>query len=336
MPINGSTLQVLIITGKCYPPRPMINLNAEEVAEALPIDRLIEALSVAFTKGATVPDRAHHEVPVPNGTAGTLLLMPAWRSGRHLGVKVVTVFPDNAKQGRPAVYGSYLLMSAENGTPLALLDGTELTLRRTAAASALASTYLARTDSSSLLMVGTGNLAPHLISAHAAARPIERVCIWGRRPEAAQQLADQLSGSSFDVEIAENLQTAVGDADIISCATLASEPLLQGEWLVDGQHIDLVGAFTPTMAEADSAAIARAAIYVDTRAGALAEAGDIVQAIQKGAFTAQEIKGSLRELCSGAVSGRTNDSEVTLFKSVGTALEDLAAAELATGLDGAR
>ncbi|MGI9308432.1 MAG: ornithine cyclodeaminase family protein [Gammaproteobacteria bacterium] len=314
----------------------MINLNAVEIAEALPIGRLIEALRIAFANGATVPDRAHHAVPVPNGAAGTLLLMPAWRSGKHLGVKVVTVFPDNAKQGRPAVYGSYLLMNGETGEPIALLDGTELTLRRTAAASALASTYLARTDSKSLLMVGTGNLAPHLIRAHAFARPIERVCIWGRRPEAAQQLANKLSGSSFDVEVVENLQTAVGDADIISCATLASEPLLQGKWLVDGQHIDLVGAFTPTMAEADAAAIARAAIYVDTRAGALSEAGDIVQAIKEGAFAAREIKGSLRELCTGAVSGRTRATEVTLFKSVGTALEDLAAAELATGFGGAR
>ena len=314
----------------------MINLNAEKVAKALPVDQLIEALNIAFSNGAIVPDRVHHEVTVPNGNAGTLLLMPAWRSGRHIGVKVVTVFPDNAKQGNPAVYGSYLLMSAKSGEPIALLDGTELTLRRTAAASALASTYLSRTDSSKLLMVGTGNLAPHLIKAHATARPIEHVCIWGRRPEAAQQLAEKLSDSSFDIVVAEDLQHAVGDADIISCATLAGKPLLKGEWLVDGQHIDLVGAFTPNMAEADSAAIARAAVYVDTRSGALAEAGDIVQAIQQGVITKSCIKGSLRELCTGAVSGRSNDTEVTLFKSVGTALEDLAAAELAIGFDGAR
>lgn len=312
----------------------MINLNAEMVAESLPIDRLIEALGAAFAKGAHVPDRAHHEVALPNGNAGTLLLMPAWRSGRHIGVKVVTVFPDNAKHGKPAVYGSYLLMSAESGEPIALLDGTELTLRRTAAASALASTFLSRKNSSRLLMVGTGNLAPHLIRAHATARPIDHVCIWGRRLEAAQQVAEELAGATFDVEVTEDLRQAVGEADIISCATLANKPLLQGEWLAVGQHIDLVGAFTPTMAEADPAAIARAEVYVDTRSGALAEAGDIVQAIQQGALAASEIKGSLRELCAGVVSGRTNDTEVTLFKSVGTALEDLAAAELATGLDG--
>jgi ornithine cyclodeaminase len=307
----------------------MLNLDAEKVAAALPAERLIEALNIAFASDVTVPIRAHHEVDVPNGNAGMLLLMPAWRPGTHIGVKVVTVFPDNAKQGNPAVYGSYLLMNAESGKPIALLDGTELTLRRTAAASALASTYLSRTDSSNLLMVGTGNLAPYLIRAHATARPIKRVLIWGRRNEAATQLAEKLDGESFNVAIVEDLQKSIRDADIISCATLASEPLLKGEWLVNGQHVDLVGAFTPDMAEADSAAIARSSVYVDTRAGAFSEAGEIVQAIKKRVIAESDIKGSLRELCTGIISGRASNAEVTLFKSVGTALEDLAAAELA-------
>jgi ornithine cyclodeaminase len=307
----------------------MLNLDAEKVAAALPAERLIEALNIAFASDVTVPIRAHHEVDVPNGNAGTLLLMPAWRPGTHIGVKVVTVFPDNAKQGNPAVYGSYLLMNAGSGKPIALLDGTELTLRRTAAASALASTYLSRTDSSNLLMVGTGNLAPYLIRAHATARPIKRVLIWGRRNEAATQLAEKLDGESFNVAIVEDLQKSIRDADIISCATLASEPLLKGEWLVNGQHVDLVGAFTPDMAEADSAAIARSSVYVDTRAGAFSEAGEIVQAIKKRVIAESDIKGSLRELCTGIISGRASNAEVTLFKSVGTALEDLAAAELA-------
>jgi ornithine cyclodeaminase len=315
----------------------MIHLDAENVAAALPVEKLIEALNVAFTSDVTVPTRAHHEVAVPDGSAGTLLLMPAWRSGAHIGVKVVTVFPDNAKQAKPAVHGSYLMMSAASGEPIALLDGTELTLRRTAAASALASIYLSRRESSNLLMVGTGNLAPHLIRAHATARPIKRVLIWGRRTEAATQLAEKLDGESYDIEIVEDLQKSVSDADIISCATLASEPLLKGEWLVNGQHVDLVGAFTPDMAEADSAAIARSSVYVDTRAGAFSEAGEIVQAIKKRVIAETDIKGSLRELCTGIISGRASNAEITLFKSVGTALEDLAAAELAilnTGTSG--
>jgi ornithine cyclodeaminase/alanine dehydrogenase-like protein (mu-crystallin family) len=299
------------------------------VAAALPYEQLVETLKEAFTIDVDVPPRAHHEVSVPGGKAGILLLMPAWRSGAHMGVKIVTVFPDNAKLGYPAVYGSYLLMSAESGKPVALLDGTELTLRRTAAASALASTYLSREDASKLLMVGTGNLAPHLIRAHGTARPIKEVCVWGRRREAAQLLADQISGSTFDVSVAGDLEEEIRNADIISCATLASEPIVKGEWLSPGQHLDLVGAFMPKMSEADSAAVSLADVYVDTRAGAFSEAGEIVQAIERGSISKSDIQGSLRDLASGAVNGRSTAEEITLFKSVGTALEDLAAAELA-------
>ncbi|MDA0678721.1 MAG: ornithine cyclodeaminase family protein [Proteobacteria bacterium] len=307
----------------------MLNLDAKMVAAALPIKQLIEALNEAFASDVEVPARAHHEVSVPGGNAGILLLMPAWRKGANMGVKIVTVFPDNVKQGNPAMFGSYLLMSAKNGMPVALLDGTELTLRRTAAASALASTYLSRKDATKLLMVGTGNLAPHLVRAHATARPIKTVTIWGRRPDAARRLADKLSGSSLEISVADNLEEACRDADIVSCATLATEPLLKGEWLTAGQHIDLVGAFTPGMAEADSLAIARADLYVDTRAGALAESGEIVQAIECGAIIETDIRGSLRDLAMRRAKGRSAVDEITLFKSVGTALEDLAAAELA-------
>jgi ornithine cyclodeaminase len=266
---------------------------------------------------------------VPDGSGGTLLLMPAWEPGRSMGVKIATVFPDNAKIGSPAVFASYFLMSAETGVPVAVLDGTELTVRRTAAASALASKFLSRADSSRLLMVGTGNLAPHLIHAHATARPIEAVVIWGRRQAAAENLAEQLAGASFSVEVAADLDSAIAGADIISCATLASSPLVHGAMLEKGQHLDLVGAFRPDMAEADTEALRRARIFVDTREGAMAEAGDILQAIQDGAITEADIQGELSELAGGNVEGRSADSEITLFKSVGTALEDLAGAELA-------
>ena len=173
-------------------------------------------------------------------------------------------------------------MSAETGVPVAVFDGTEITLRRTAAASALASSFLSRSDATKLLMVGTGNMAPHLIAAHCSLRPISDVCIWGRRGEAAEKLAATLATASFNVTVTGNLGQAVSAADIISCATLASEPLIKGEWLVDGQHLDLVGAFKPDMREADSNAVSRAAVYVDTLSGAVSEAGDIVQAIADG------------------------------------------------------
>ncbi len=306
----------------------MIQLDAKSVAKALPRKQLVEALDKAFAREVHVPPRAHHEIPVANGRPGTLLLMPAWSEG-HIGVKIVTVFPDNAKRGIPAVAGSYLLMNATTGVPVALLDGTELTLQRTAAASALASSYLSRKDASRLLMVGTGNLAPHLIESHASVRPITEVCIWGRRIEAAEKLADNLCDLAFNVTVTKDLEGAVRSADIISCATLASEPLIHGDWLQPGQHVDLVGAFKPDMAEADVTAMAIADVYVDTREGTLAESGEIIQAIAAGVMKAKDIKGSLRDLCSGAAPGRLEPNAITLFKSVGTALEDLAAAELA-------
>lgn len=306
----------------------MIQLDAKSVARALPRTELVEALRKAFALDVSVPARAHHEIPVANGNPGTLLLMPAW-SERYIGVKIVSVFPDNAKAGIPAVAGSYLLMDALTGVPVALLDGTELTLQRTAAASALASSYLSRADSSRLLMVGTGNLAPHLIESHSVVRPITEVCIWGRRPEAAQILADRLSEHAFNVTVADDLEAAVRSADIVSCATLSTEPLVLGEWLHAGQHVDLVGAFKPDMTEADVAAVATASVYVDTREGVLAESGELIQAMANGVMQAEDIKGSLRDLATGAVPGRHGSEEITLFKSVGTALEDLAAAELA-------
>ena len=303
-------------------------INAQAVAEALPFDALIDALEAAFVAGANTPDRGHHDIAVPGVADGTLLLMPCWQSNKNLGVKIATVFPGNVEKALSAVHASYFLMDAGTGVPIAVLDGTELTRRRTAAASALASRYLSRTDSSTLLMVGTGELAPHLVAAHASARDIGKVLIWGRRQEAAETLQESLSTLSIETVVATDLEDAVGAADIISCATLATDPLIKGDWLSSGQHLDLVGAFKPDMREADATAVSRAKVYVDTYSGAMSEAGDILQAIQEKAFEESDIAGDLAELASGKCQGRTSEEAITLFKSVGTALEDLAAAEL--------
>jgi ornithine cyclodeaminase len=302
--------------------------DARSVARALPYATLIDALDAAFRTGSTTPDRIHHQVEVSDGTDGTLLLMPCWQSGQKLGVKIATVFPDNREQALPAVHASYLLMEAKTGQPVAVLDGGELTVRRTAAASALASKYLSRNDSETLLMVGTGRLAPHLITAHTTVRDIRNVIVWGRRREAAQLVADQLADAPYAVSVAPYLESAVVKADIISCATLAVEPLIMGDWLRTGQHLDLVGAYTPDRREADSRAVARGEVFVDTYAGALKEAGDIIQAMDEGAIRESDIRGDLSELVAGKCCGRSSDEAITLFKSVGTALEDLAAAEL--------
>ena len=309
----------------------------DDAALAARLDRtaLIEALDQAFRSPCSVPPREQYQVPAAaaGASGGTLLLMPAWRAGGSMGVKLVTVFPDNGREGLPAVAASYLLFDAANGRPLALLDGGELTKRRTAAASALASRHLSSPASSRLLMVGTGQLAAHLIESHALVRPIREVRIWGRRPERARALAEALArgrppGATWSVQCADDLEASVRWADIVSCATLAREPLVQGAWLAPGQHLDLVGAFTPEMREADDEAMARAELYVDTREGVLKESGEITGAIARGVIRESAIRAELGELASGRFR-RSAPQAITVFKSVGTALEDLAAAELA-------
>jgi len=297
-----------------------------ELAAVLDDRSLVECLREAFREGAESPLRQHYDVGAP-GTEGTLLLMPAWQPGRSLGVKVVTVFPGNAARGRSAVQGSYLLLDAQTGTPRALLDGAALTRRRTAAASALAATYLARAGSATLVMIGTGSLAPHLVAAHAAARPIREVRVWGRSPEKAAALAARLDRPELRVTAAQHLEEAVRAADIVSCATLSAEPLVHGAWLRPGTHVDLVGGFTPSMREADDDAVRRSRVFVDTPA-ALEEAGDVVQPIARGLLRAEDVA-DLFGLVRGARPGRQGGDEITLFKSVGAALEDLAAARLA-------
>lgn len=307
-------------------------LSAEDVDAALDDTALIDRLEAAFRAGAEVPLRHHHHLPT-----GTLLLMPAW-SPRHVGIKLVTVFPGNVKRALPSVFGQYVLLDGATGQPVALLDGTMLTKRRTACASGLAARYLAPHTASRLLMIGTGALAPHLVRVHAKVRPIREVAIWGRRQGQADELARRLAASLPDavgrpitVRAVADRRAAVAEADIVSCATLSKEPLVEGDWLHAGQHIDLVGAYTPEMRESDDKAVWRARVYIDTRQGALKEAGDIVQPLKNGTIDEDDVIADLFELARGQQTGRLagDTTSITLFKSVGTALEDLAAAELA-------
>lgn len=307
----------------------MLTLDADAVRASLDWRSTIDALAAMFRDGCTMPTRHHHKVEVPGAAAATLLLMPAWSEGGYLGVKVVNVFPDNARHGLPAVTGVYLLFSATTGEVLATIDGAELTARRTAAASALAARYLARDDASRLLVVGTGRLAANLAAAHAAVRPIDRVGIWGRDRNKATTVAASLAAEGLAASVCDDLASAVAAADIVSCATLSQEPLIQGRWLKPGTHLDLVGGFTPAMREADDEAIRRASVFVDTRAGAMTEAGDIVVPLRNGTLTADGVRADLFDLAGGRHAGRASRDEVTVFKSVGAALEDLAAAALA-------
>ena len=284
---------------------------------------LIAALRRMFESGCEVPLRHTHRI----GDAGTLLLMPAWRAGHRLGLKTVTIFPGNSARQLPGLHSSYLLFDAATGVPLAQLDGNEITSRRTAAASALAASFLARPDARSLLIVGTGRVASLLAEAMRAVRPVDEVVVWNHRPDSASRLAAELNATGVEARASDDLAHAVAQADIISCATLSTAPLIRGEWLRSGTHLDLIGSFTPQMREADAACFARSRVFVDTPE-ALAKSGDVLEAVRAGAFSDARLQGTLADLCQGARAGRTDAAECTLFKSVGSALEDLAAAEL--------
>jgi ornithine cyclodeaminase len=261
----------------------------------------------------------------PGGAKLTSLIMPAWLPGRYYGIKTINIAPGNAARGLPGLHASYVLFDANTGVPLALIDGDQLTTRRTAAASALGASWLARPDARHLLVVGAGQVARLLPDAFRAVRPIDRVTVWARAVDKAEALADELRGHGFVATAARDLEAAVGEADIVSCATLAGAPVVQGRWLRPGSHLDLIGSFTPAMREADDDCFAGAALYVDTEE-ALQKSGDLLGPMSRGVFGAADVRGTLATLARGEASGRRTREERTVFKSVGTALEDLAAA----------
>ena len=298
-------------------------LDAAATRAALPFAALIPALARMFAAGCEVPPRHVHQV----GAGLVSLVMPAWLPDRYYGVKVVNVAAGNAARGLPGVLGSYQLFDATTGAPLAMLDGGELTARRTAAASALAASRLARADARRLLVVGAGAiaaLAPHALG---EVLPIAEVEVWARRAGAAQALAARLRADGLDARAATDLAEAAARADIVSCATHAFEPLLRGEWLAPGVHLDLVGSFTPAMRECDDGCFAGAHVWIDTDE-ALAKSGELLAPLASGALSRAQLKGTLRDLCV-APAPVLDASARTIFKSVGTALEDLAAAILA-------
>jgi ornithine cyclodeaminase len=297
--------------------------DSAAIEAATPWPTLIDALRDAFTGKHQAPDRHVHEIAVPGAREATALLMPAWIEGEIYGVKLANIFPSNGALGLPSVSSIYIAFDGRTGQVRATLDGGTLTVRRTAATSALAATYLSRPDSATLLMIGAGRMAPMLIAAHRSVRPISRVLIWARDASRAADLV-----RATNAEVATDLPQAVATADIISTATLSRAPLIEGRWLKPGTHLDLVGAYAPSMRETDAEAVARASVFIDTPGGARAEAGDLLQAEREGRFSWSDVRADLSDLATGRHQGRTSASEITMFKSVGAAIEDLAAARL--------
>lgn len=290
--------------------------------------QLIACLNSDFASAMiSVPKRHHHDFANPStSTDSTLLLMPAFNPGFDAGVKIVTINPENDKNQLPIIQGVYALWDATNGNIKAILDAKSLTAKRTAAASALASQYLSREDSASLLMIGTGVLARYLILAHSKVRPIRQVYVWGRQLEKAKAVCDSLTKESFRCTAISALMPMISKVDIISCATLSATPLVHGADLIPGQHLDLVGSYKTTTREADDGVMQKSSIFIDTYQGGLTESGDICIPLSSGVISLSDIKADLYELCGGTKQGRMAQNEITCFKSVGYALEDLTAA----------
>lgn len=317
----------------------MRDLDREQVAAGTPWPELIGAMELAFRAlsdgTAILPLRTIVWAP---GKAGALGSMPAYlpeaeSGGRRfpavLGVKAVTFFPGNHATALDTHQGIVVIFDAKDGRPLAICDGTEITARRTAAVSALATRLLSREDSKTLALLGSGTQARTHLEAISAVRPIREVRVWSRNPDHARRFADGHSRAGRSVEDAASAEDAVAEADIVCTLTASNEPVLSGEWLAAGTHVNAVGSSTAASREIDTKAVVRASFFVDRRESALAEAGELLRAKTEGAVDDGHILAELGELVTGKARGRRSPEEITLFKSTGLAIEDLAAARLA-------
>lgn len=302
-------------------------IEASEVHQAMNFKELIPAIEQTFAGDHGMPQRNVFCLEKGADHGDAFAVLPAWNS-KAIGVKAFTYFPENAPKGFDSLYSKILMFKRETGEPLALVDGTSVTYWRTAAVSALGSKYLARKNSSRLLVCGTGNLAPYMALAHASVRPITHIDIWGRSLEKAEKVADEIHQNRSDITVTAitDIENSARQADIISCATGASEPLILGNWIKPGTHTDFVGNHAPNRRECDSELITKASVFVDSRLNVLNEAGELLIPITEGIFSADDVKAELAQLTTGEHSGRQSEDEITVFKTVGTALSDLAGA----------
>lgn len=298
-------------------------IDAGRLAEVLPVERAIEALADAFARRepVTAPLRTHLGL-----AGGDLLVMPA-ATGRDAGVKVVTVNPANPPRGLPLVDAVYVLVEPDTLRCAAILDGPALTAVRTSAVSALATRYLARPDARRLLVVGAGVQARAHIRSMRAVRPIEEVRVLGRSPERAAALVEEVLGWGVAARVADGRD--VGWADLICTCTTSGTPVVDGEAVRPGTHVNAVGAYRPDTREVDDALVTRSRIAVEERTVAFAEAGDLILPIGSGAIGPEAVLADLAELVAHDRLVRRSDEDVTLFVSVGMAYEDLVVARAA-------
>jgi len=304
----------------------MKHFDMKAIQTALPYPLLVDALAQGLQQFAETPARSFFS---PNQDASCVMIMPSWRPHQMMGVKLVSVWPENNAKGESAVSAVYVLISCLDGRPLAVLDGTELTLRRTAAAAALAAKRLARENSETLAVLGTGSLSVPLVQAHTDTMRFKNVLVWGRQFYKAQLVVNQLRELGIEVRAMGDLHKTLAMSDVVAVATTATEPFLKAAWVRPGTHISLVGAFTPQMAEAEPGLISKSQLFADCRASVLEKGGEVFQAIEQGLVLDSDIIADLAELTAQSDRSWRHDAQaITVFKSVGFALLDLIAAEL--------
>ncbi|MDE0715615.1 MAG: ornithine cyclodeaminase family protein [Gammaproteobacteria bacterium] len=300
--------------------------DSSQVHGALPYASLVPALIDAHHRDVDLSQSLLQTQPSAGGGEDIFLSLPAWQRGHAMGAKLVTVFPHNEFNGSglPSVQAVFVLFDGANGKPRAVVDGTALTLRKTASDSAAGSHFLAREDCKSLLVVGAGALAPHLAMAHLAVRPaIRRVAVWNRTASRAASMVRDLDLPGVELTTVRDLEAATREADLITCATMATEPLILGKWLKPGTHLDLVGSFRTDMHECDGEAISRSSVFVDSPWSALEDSGELITAFSEGTLSREDIQADLFDLARGKHPGRRSGREITVYKNGGGGHLDL-------------
>lgn len=304
-------------------------ITADQVHATLGYPALINALGEAYAGDFSMPPRQVFLLDENPDNHDAFAVLPSWGS-EFIGVKAFTYFP-TAEPPYKSLYSQILLFEREHGQPLALVDGTTVTFWRTAGISGLATRLLSREDSSTMFLLGTGNLAPYLIRANASVRPLSKVMVWGRSAQKADAICSAAREEFPNIEFlaVSDRKRACESADLIVCATGSHEPLVHGDWVQPGTHTDFIGNHHATKRECDTKLITKSRVYVDSYANAMKEAGEILVPIREGAFREQAIVAELAEMCSGESPLRQSSEEITLFKSIGMALSDLVGAGMA-------
>lgn len=305
----------------------MLVMDWDQVQKHADFRRLIDSILQMYAEGCSCLERLTLTQPTLTGSMADSLIQPGWMAGKAFGIKVANVFYENSKAGLPTVVGSYLLFDGNTGVPLAYIDGLAETFVKTAANSAAASQLLSNPDAEVLLMMGAGKLAPYLIRAHATARPLKKVIVSNRTRKSAEELVENLALPDVRIHVSADLEADTREADIVCCATYSSKPILNGEWLKPGAHVDLVGGYRPDQREADDAVAKRSGgrIYVDARETTVNVAGDVIDPIRNGIIGAEDVV-DMFEVAQGTKKGRRGRSDITVFKSGGGGHEDLAVA----------